>query len=154
MRMLRTGLRQPVLWLRGAAVIAALFALAHQHGRPWLPAHDPAAQTVAEHMRDVRFAVAGLSRSYFEFYQGFGLLVTLFLLTEAVLLWQLGTLAARGSAGRLMAVTHLIGFVLVALISDRYVFPVPAFLAGAIALSIAVSLLLWRRAPAQPPVSA
>ncbi|MBS0377087.1 MAG: hypothetical protein JSS29_01265 [Proteobacteria bacterium] len=128
-------------------MIAALFALGHQRGRPWLPGQDAASRAVATHMQQVRFAVAGLSRSYFEFYQGFGLLVTVFLAIEALLLWQLGTLAERGAAARAMVVTHLAAFTAVALISARYVFAVPTALAAAIAACTAMALVLWERAP-------
>ncbi len=144
-------LRRPAVWLRAAAVIAALFALGHQRGRPWLPGQDAASRAVAGQMQQVRFAVAGLSRSYFEFYQGFGLLVTVFLLVESVLLWQLGTLAARGAPGRAMLVTHLASFTAVALISARYIFTVPAVLAALIVACIATALVVWGKTPAPSP---
>jgi len=43
-------------------------------------------------MRTTRFEVQGFGRTYWDFYTGFGLFVTVFLLFEAVLAWQLGGL--------------------------------------------------------------
>jgi hypothetical protein len=80
-------------WLRIAAVIAALYAAGHTAGRPWTPTHDPLAQGVVVAMREVHFSAVGLTRSYWDFYQGFGVALSVLLAMEAILLWQLAGLA-------------------------------------------------------------
>jgi hypothetical protein len=120
------------LWLRTAAVIAALYAAAHTAGIPWTPTHETLAQGVVAAMRDVHFRAAGAVRSYWDFYQGFGL---------AILLWQLATLARAGARYRAMAVTHLTGFVLLGLVAARYIFALPLWLALAIATCLILALL-------------
>jgi len=44
-------------------------------------------------MRSFRFDVSGTVRTYWDFYQGFGLTVSVFMLLESVLLWLLAGLA-------------------------------------------------------------
>lgn len=44
-------------------------------------------------MQTLHFDVQGFSRTYWDFYMGFGLFVTVFLLFAAVLAWQLGGLS-------------------------------------------------------------
>jgi hypothetical protein len=44
-------------------------------------------------MRSFHFDMVGVSRSHFDFYLGFGLINSIYLLTQAVVLWQLGSMA-------------------------------------------------------------
>jgi hypothetical protein len=139
------------LWLRIAAALAALYAALHTAGRPWTPTHEVLAQGVVAAMREVHFNAAGAVRSYWDFYQGFGLAISVLLGVEAVLLWQLATLARIGARYRAMAITHLAGFVLLGLVAARYIFALPLWLALAIATCLVLGLLhpeiLTPRAP-------
>jgi hypothetical protein len=128
-------------WLRTAAVIAALYAAAHTVGMPWTPTHETPARDVVAAMRDVHFRAAGAMRTYWDFYQGFGLALSVLLVVEAILLWQLATLVRAGTRYRAMAVTHLTGFVLLGLVAARYIFALPLWLALAIATCLILALL-------------
>jgi hypothetical protein len=65
-------------------------------------------------MRSVRFDAHGFSRTYWEFYVGFGLFVSVFLVFAAVLAWQLGDLAPETLAlMRGPAWARVIGFAIV-----------------------------------------
>jgi hypothetical protein len=139
------------IWLRIAAVIAALYAVGHTAGMPWTPTHEVLAQGVVAAMRDVHFRAAGATRSYWDFYQGFGLALSVLLGVEAVLLWQLATLAHAGTRYRAMAATHLVGFVLLGLVAGRYIFALPLWLALAIAGCLLLALL--RPEIHRPPAS-
>lgn len=44
-------------------------------------------------MRNTHFEIQGLNRTFWDFYTGFGLFTTVFLLFAAVLVWQLGNLS-------------------------------------------------------------
>jgi len=44
-------------------------------------------------MRNTHFEIQGLNRTFWDFYTGFGLFTTVFLLFAAVLAWQLGNLS-------------------------------------------------------------
>ena len=132
------------LWLRLAAAVAALYALGHTLGHPWTAPHDLMAQGVTVAMQGVHFDAAGHSRSYWEFYQGFGFAISVLLALQAALLWQLATLARNGQDYRIAALAHLIAFLGLAAIAYRYLFALPLWLALTIAACLAAALL-------QPP---
>jgi hypothetical protein len=47
--------------------------------------------TVLDAMRSFQFPVNGFTRSYWHFYIGFGLVISVYLLAQTVLLWQLAS---------------------------------------------------------------
>jgi hypothetical protein len=59
------------LWRRIASVVSLLFAVGHSMGglQRWSPMGDTA---VLKAMTEVRFDTMGVSRSYLDFYMGFG----------------------------------------------------------------------------------
>lgn len=137
------------LWLRISAVIALLFAVGHSLGgfSDWSPMED---NPVLQAMRTMRFDVMGVNRSYLDFYRGFGHTLTAFQVMEAVLLWQLATLARSNAA----AVRPMIGIMVLAgvaqcLIAWRFIVPVPALLTLLLVASMTVAYAVARRAP--PP---
>jgi hypothetical protein len=134
------ALRAP-LWLRAAALISGAFAALHTLGRPWTPAKDVLAQGVVASMRAVHFPAAGLQRSYFEFYQGFGFVTSVFLGAEAVLLWQLSTLAVAGTSYRGMTLTHLTAFVALGIIAQLFIFWLPLLLSLIVSVCLLLALL-------------
>src|SRR5260370_33093632 len=77
-------------------------------------------------MKANEFQVMGVMRSYGDFYMGLGLVVSVFLTVEAVVFWQLGSLA-KIDAVRLRPVlaTVLVGYLCAAAGSYRYFFAVP-----------------------------
>ena len=129
------------LWLRLAAAVAALYALGHTLGHPWTAPHDLMAQGVTVAMQGVHFDAAGHSRSYWEFYQGFGFAISVLLALQAVLLWQLAALARTGQDYRIAALAHLLAFLGLAAIAYRYLFALPLWLALTIAACLAAALL-------------
>jgi hypothetical protein len=92
-------MRKAGLPLRIAAVISLVFAVGHTLGglKGWSPLGDTDVLTA---MRTFHFDVEGVNRSYYQFYRGFGFLLTVYLVLQAVLLWQLASLAR---ANRLLA---------------------------------------------------
>ena len=138
------------LWLRIAAVIAALYAAGHTAGMPWTPSQDSPAQAVVAGMRGVHFSAAGSNRSYWDFYQGFGLAISALLAVQAVLLWQLAAVARDTGRYRAMAATHLAGFLLLGVIAARYIFALPLWLATGIGACLVIALL---RPPPPAPMA-
>jgi hypothetical protein len=92
-------LRKAGLPLRIASVISLVFAVGHTLGgfKGWSPVGD---NDVLTAMRTFHFDVEGVNRSYYQLYRGFGFLLTVYLVLQAVLLWQLASLAR---ANRLLA---------------------------------------------------
>ena len=133
----------PKLILRGAALVAVLLAAGHTSGNPWTPATDPSARDVVVAMQAHRFDVMGLQRSYFDFYEGFGWMLTAYLIGHAILFWQLSGLATQRGLGvrPILAVLCLESFV-AALVAWRFLFWVPAVMSGAIAACLALSVAL------------
>src|SRR5438105_2808568 len=79
--------------LRIASIIAFVYWIGHTAGAPWTPARGAAETAALDALRSLHFAVQGFSRSYWDFYVGFGIAISAFLLVQAVLLWQLAALA-------------------------------------------------------------
>ena len=83
------------LLFRIAAVLLLLFATAHTIGFLSFTPPTPEGVAVRDAMNSVHFQVRTHSYSYGNFYRGFGLLVTAYLLFSAFLSWQMGSLAVK-----------------------------------------------------------
>lgn len=128
-------------WLKIAALLTVLYAIGHTLGFPWTPVRDGSAQGVIDAMQTVRFATEGVSRSYWDFYEGFGLAITGFLVLQAVLLWQLAAFpAAAARQIRLSAGIFLAGFLFNAVIVGRFFFAFPLILVAPIIVSLGFAL--------------
>jgi hypothetical protein len=62
------------------------------------PGRGAEADAVLSSMKSVKFAVQGANCTYYGFYFGFGIMVSIFLLFSAVLAWHLGGIDAEGRA--------------------------------------------------------
>ena len=124
------------LLYRVASVLILLFAAGHTLG---FRKSDPkwGVDSLVASMRSTRFQTQGFSRTYWDFFSGFGLFVTVFLVFAAVLAWQLGGLPAnaaglmRGSAWALA-----ICFAVVTILTWRYFFMAPLIFSATISLCL------------------
>jgi hypothetical protein len=122
-------------------VLLLLFAAGHTLG---FRKTDPewGVDALIGSMRSVRFDAQGFSRTYWDFYVGFGLFVSVFLVFAAVLAWQLSGLAPetlafmRGPAWALA-----ICFAAVTILSWRYFFIVPVVFA--IVITVCLTAAAW-----------
>jgi hypothetical protein len=124
--------------LRIAAAISALFTAGHTMGglKKWSPMGD---NDVLRRMTDVHFQTMGANRSYLDFFLGFGWSITIAMLLQTVLLWQIGSLARENAAAaRPMIAAFILGTIASAIIAWRYIFPVPALFAIAL-----LAPLIW-----------
>jgi hypothetical protein len=129
-------------WLRIGAILTALYAAAHTCGMPWTPLTDTREQTVLAAMQGVRFSVFGVSRSYWDLYQGFGIAISALLFVQAALLWQCAAIARRGATDiRALIVSQFAGFFALAVVAAKYIFAPPLILAAAIALCLVGALI-------------
>jgi len=125
--------------LRIAAVLMFLYFAGHTSGAPWTPGEAPADIAVVDAMKSDHFQVIGVSRSYWDFYFGFGLIISAMQLLQAVVLWQLGTLAKTDAARlRPIIAVFFVSLVVNAILSWMYFFAIPIVMA----LLIAICLLL------------
>ena len=133
------------LWLRISSVVSLLFAAGHTSGglKNWSPMGE---NTVLQAMRTVRFDAMGANRSYFDFYMGFGWSLSVAGVMQAILLWQLATLA-RTDALRVRPMIAVIGLAAAAsgVIAWRFIFPLPALFSLVLVVSLAVAYAVARR---------
>ena len=136
---------KPVIYLRIASLLALLHAVLHTiggvFGKP-----DPGPQQVAvAAMKANQFPLMGATRSYWSFYMGMGLAVTIFLTIVAIVLWQLSSLA-KTDACRLRPIfmTLLLAFLLLAVNSSIYFFSAPAIVELLIAICLAMAIFTSR----------
>jgi hypothetical protein len=133
------------LLLRIASAIALLFALGHTMGSPWTPTHEPAAASVVEAMKAVSFDVMGNNRSYWDFYFGFGVSISVYMFAQAALLWLLAALAKTQTASvRPFIVVLLASCVANGFFAWKYFFLLPLVLSVAIVICLALALVASR----------
>ena len=124
------------------AVLMLLFDAGHTAGFPW---SDPKWGVDLSLVRSTHFDVLGSSRTYWDFYVGFGLFVTVFLLLAVVLAWQLGGLPAETLAMmRGVAWALPLCFVAITVLSWRYFFIIPVVFSIVITLCLVAAA--WRSA--------
>ena len=129
---------------RIAAVLILLFDIGHSAGCPW---SDPAWGVDVGAMRSSHFTILGFSRTYWDFYVGFGLFVSVFLLLAAVLAWQLGNLTRQTfPLVRSTAWTLALCFAAVTLLSWMYFFTIPIAFASVITVCLLAAAWLSGRA--------
>ena len=127
------------LFYRIAAVLILLFDAGHTSGFPW---SDPKWAVDLSSMRSTHFDILGFSRTYWDFYVGFGLFVTMFLLLAAMLAWQLGGLPANTRAlMRGTAWTLALCFAAVTVLSWRYFFIVP--IVSSMVITVCLIVAAW-----------
>jgi len=135
-----------ILLLRIASVIALLFALGHTSGGPWTPSEDPSAVSVVEAMKSVNFDVMGSNRSYWEFYLGFGLSISVYMFAQAAFLWLLATLAKTQPASvRPLVAVFLASYALNGFFAWRYFFVLPVVLSVVMVVCLVFALLTLGR---------
>jgi hypothetical protein len=133
---------KPSILYRIASVLLVLFCIGHTVGFRQTEGMV-GADTVVGLMQSVRFPVQGFQRTYWDFYVGFGLIVTLFLLFSAVLCWGLAT-AGPDVLSRLRVATWglAICFVGVTILSWGYFFTAPGIFATLITICLGAAAAL------------
>lgn len=118
--------------LRISAVISLVFALGHSLGglKRWSPMGD---NEVLKAMETVRFDTMGANRSYLDFFMGFGWSLSVAMLLQSVLLWQLASLARTNTTQvRPMIAAFAVATLAGGIIAWQFIFPVPALFSAAL----------------------
>lgn len=137
---------KPSILLRIAAIITLLYWVGHTIGAPWTPGRGPAEMSAIEAMKAHRFIVEGSSRTYWDFYFGFGVAISGFLLVQALVLWQLAKMAVIDAVRvRPVIASFFVAFTFNAIVAWTFFFIVPAVLAVAIAISLGLALFMASR---------
>lgn len=134
------------IMFRIASVLIALFALGHTLGFRQV---DPQwkINSILESLQKTSFVTQGFTRTYWDFYVGFGLFCSVFLLFTAIVAWSLGGMSpAAIEEARLLAWSLTLAFGLVFVLSWRYFFPVPMIFSAVIFMSLLAGSVLSRTA--------
>jgi hypothetical protein len=136
---------KPWIWLRALAVLLAIFAAGHTLGTaaPKVTLGSQEAAVFAA-MQGFRFRVMGFDRTYWEFFRGFALIISVLLLLMMAIAWQLGTISKQSRRLALpMAITLQLGCVGLAILSWLFFFgaPIVICMMAVVCSTVAVALL-------------
>jgi hypothetical protein len=135
---------------RIAAVLLVLFDAGHTSGFPW---SDPNWGVDIGSVRSTHFYIMGFSRTYWDFYVGFGLFISVFLLLAVVLAWQLGRLPRESLAlMRGTAWAFSLCFAAISVLSWKYFFIVPIVFSIVTTLCLTAAAWLSPKRPSMPPL--
>jgi hypothetical protein len=136
---------KPVTYLRAASLLTLLHAVLHTIGGVFGKPEPGPQQTAVAAMKANQFPMMGATRSYWSFYMGMGLAVTIFLTVTAVVLWQLSSLSKTDSYRlRPICWAFLLGFVAMAINSYAYFFPAPVIVELIIAACLGMAIFTSR----------
>ena len=135
---------------RVATYLLLFFAFAHTAGGMFGAREEGGeAEAVFHAMKAVTFPIMGATCSWYGYWLGFGLMVTVFLLFSAVVTWQLAGLT-RAQRRPLALVTWALcaTFVASAVLGWAYFFAPPAITSALVALLVGVECVRDARATA------
>jgi hypothetical protein len=130
------------LFLRIASVLTLIHGILHTIGGVLSkPRNGTEEIVVIETMKAHAFNVMGSMRTYWDFFFGYGIIATITLLVQAVLFWQLATLAKTHAAlTRPILILFFFNFAATATVACRYFFIAPAITELLIAACLAAAL--------------
>ena len=140
---------RPARWLRALSVILALFAFGHTFGATSTKVSRGVQEAVLfRAMQGYRFPVMGFDRSYWDFYRGFAITISVLMFVLAAMAWQLGAVTRRNPREALpMAVSLLVACVGQLVLSVVFFFAAPiVFSAVSVGVAAWVVVLLRREA--------
>lgn len=79
----------PRFLTKSASLLIMLYALGHSRSYPWTPATGPSQDQLLRQLQNNTFDVLGVHRSYWDFYVGFGIDISIVQFTLALTLWLL-----------------------------------------------------------------
>jgi len=133
-------------FLRIASILTLFYFAGHTAGAPWTPDESAGGAAVVAAMKGHSFDVLGSARTYWDFYFGFGIIISLFLLLLAVVLWQLASLAKTDAARvRPIIAVFLLAFIVNTVLAWEYFFIIPLVNSAAISVCLAIAFAIASR---------
>jgi len=137
------------IFLRIASIITLLYFAGHTSGIPWTPDVGPGAVPVIEAMKGYSFDAMGSTRTYWDFYFGFGVIISLYVLLQSVVLWQLGSLAKTDALRvRPIIASFSVAFIVNTVLAWKYFFVLPVVMSVAILVCLALAFVTAGRSKA------
>jgi len=138
----------PRFLTRSASVVVMIYAFGHSRSYPWTPVIGPSQDELLRQLQNNTFDVLGVHRSYWDFYIGFGIDISIVQFTLALTLWLLADVLEISPKKMalilgLFSLSYLAGSV----VMWRYFFLPPFVLSSLIVLLtlIAAIKLRWKR---------
>lgn len=117
---------RPSTFLRIAAVLTLIHSSLHTIGGVFGKVQPGPAEIAVASMKANQFAMMGSLRTYWDFYMGFGLGITIFLTLEAVVFWLLASrVQTEGAKLRPVLLVFALGYLALAANSFRFFFLAP-----------------------------
>lgn len=128
----------PTIFLRIASVLTLIHCAGHTIGGVFgKPKHGAEQLAVIDAMKSHRFNVMGSMRSYWDFFFGYGLGVTITLLIQGILFWQLASFVKSSPAVvRSIALLFFFNYALMSIVAFRYFFMGAGILEALMAASL------------------
>ena len=141
---------KPAIWFRILAGVLAFFTFGHTVGTRHAITTAPQEAAVISAMQSFRVPVMGFERTYWEFYRGFSVSISVLLGTLMVLAWQLGNLSRRDPRGALpLAITVVVACAAQVVVSFAYFFTAPIITSILALVSASVGTALLAREAGQ-----
>ena len=130
------------IWWRVASGLTMFFAAAHTAGILNPARQGPEEDALLDHMRSYHFQIMGATRTYWEFFFGFGLFLTAALVVVSLLSWKMGAVSDKDPGLALQLGWPLLcGQVAFAVLSWKYFFLAPALVSSTASLCTLFALL-------------
>jgi hypothetical protein len=130
-------MRSPIV-LKALLVVLFIFALGHTLGTsaPQVQ-RGPAEAAVFGAMQSFRFPIMGFTRSYWDFYRGLAIPISVLMFALSAIAWQLARVAERrGREALPIALTLLLGCIGMLVVGFEFLFAIPiAFSAVTVVLA-------------------
>lgn len=133
------------LFYRIASILLVLFAAGHTLGFRQVDPRWGVDDALAS-LRSIHFDAQGFGRTYWDFYVGFGLFVSVFLLFAAVAAWQLAGIN-EGTLASMPLITWglVVCFVAVTILCWKYFFLIPVIFSVVITLCLIAGAYFSRK---------
>jgi hypothetical protein len=135
------------LFLRIASVLTLLHGIAHTIGVVFGADADPTPEETAvlQAMKSHRFEMMGSLRSFWDFFLGYGLFISIAFLTQAILFWWLASLARKAVREiRPITACFSVAYLGFAILAWNYFFLSAVILEGSIAICLGAAYLALR----------
>ena len=130
------------LLYRISSILLVLFAAGHTLGFRQI---DPkwGVDSLVQSMKTIHFNANGSDRTYWDFFVGFGLFVTVLMVLASIVIWQFGSLPSETLAAmRVSAWGFVVCFAVVVYLSWHYFFLIPVVFSIAILLCLTAAAWL------------
>lgn len=134
------------LLLRISALLTLVFCAAHTLGYPWVGGLSAEQLSQMSGIDTTKVMTQGFARSYSEFHKGFGFYITVMLLVQAIVLWQLGALSrSEPHTSRFITGVFATLFVATVVLDFFYFFWGPIFFSALIAATLIAAFVVQSR---------